>query len=136
MRFPRILLAVVLVALGMIVPAVTHLHDPAPGTVGMTHYSYVEIVRADQVELAPDGTPVITVHVGDTLTFQNNSHWIHIVGSGDLGALRHHEHTAMTPRTMLEENDSYTTPPWRTPGRYAITCTVHPSMNATVVVLP
>jgi plastocyanin len=134
--FPKIILAAVLIAAGLLAPAITRLQHPAPGTIGMTHYSYLTITKAEQIEIGADGTPVITIHAGDTLSFQNNSRWIHIVGSGDKGLLKPHDHAAMTSRHMLEENSSYTTPPWTTPGTYQITCTVHPSMNATVVVLP
>jgi len=135
-KFPRILLAGVLIVAGRLLPAGTTLRQPAAGTIGMKHYSYVQITKAEHLEIGADGTPVITIRVGDTLTFQNDSRWIHIVGSGDKGLLRPSDHAGMTNRRMLEENDSYTTEPWRVPGTYQITCTVHPRMNATVVVQP
>ncbi len=36
----------------------------------------------------------------------------------------------------MEQHERYTTPAWNVPGEYLITCTVHPQMNAKVVVLP
>ena len=42
----------------------------------------------------------------------------------------------MTPLKMLEENDVFSTHAWMTEGTYDLTCTVHPEMNAKVVVLP
>jgi len=100
----------------------------------MSHDGYVV---NGVVEDEDDGTlPVITIHAGETLTFQNNSRWIHVVGPGDKGILAPPGMGAMTPRRMMEENDTYTTPPWYVPGTYLITCTVHPDMNAKVVVLP
>ena len=109
----------------------------------MSHHGYI-VVRslndydkdAGDAEAMAGRPPVITIRVGDTLTFQNDSRWIHIVGSGDKGLLKPPGNGAMTPRTMLQENDSYTTPAWSTPGEYAITCTVHPMMNAKVIVVP
>jgi plastocyanin len=105
----------------------------------MSHHGYIVVKSLngydeEEAEAAPP--PVITIRVGETLTFQNNSRWIHIVGSGDKGLLTPPGTSGMTPRKMMEENDSYTTPQWNTPGEYAITCTVHPLMNAKIVVLP
>ena len=37
---------------------------------------------------------------------------------------------------MLEENDVVSTHAWMTAGTFDLTCTVHPEMNARVVVLP
>ena len=70
-----------------------------------------------------------------TLTFQNDSPWVHIIGPGEKGLLTPVGKEAMAPMKMMEENDTYTTPPWMTPGTYLLTCTVHPEMNAKVVVL-
>jgi plastocyanin len=134
MRFPRILLGVVLVAAGILVPALAPPLKPVPaGVVGMDHDGYVVngIDSDDEVN-----KPEITIHAGDTITFQNSSRWIHVIGPGEKGLLAAPGMGAMTPRKMMEENDSYTTPPWTTPGTYQITCTVHPDMDAKVVVLP
>ncbi len=135
MRFPKIILAVALIAAGIVVPfTLPNLASPPHGVIGMGHLGY----EVHGVEGGDDsGTvPVVTIHVGQTLSFQNNSRWIHVVGPGDKGLLIAPGASAMTPRKMLEENDVYTTPSWNTPGSYMITCTVHPDMNAKVVVLP
>ncbi len=81
---------------------------------------------------------MITIHRGDRLSFQNDSRWVHIIGPpGSRGLLKDPGHGAMAPPLkMLEENDVYTTPPWTTAGTFLLTCTVHPEMNAKVVVLP
>ena len=137
-------MAVVLVTAGILLPALgPPLETPPEGVIGMSHHGYITVQNladydeeAAEAEAASGRPPVVTIRVGDTLTLQNNSRWIHIVGSGDKGLLVPPGTSAMTPRKMMEENESYTTPPWRTPGEYAITCTVHPLMNATVVVLP
>ncbi len=135
-RLPMMVIAVPLVCAGLLVPAVgSPLDAPASGVIGMDHDGFVVNGVSNDDEDA--GTvPVITIHVGETLSFQNNSRWIHIVGPGQDGLLAAPSMGAMTPREMMEENAAYTTPPWNTAGTYLITCTVHPDMNAKVVVLP
>jgi plastocyanin len=137
MRFPRIVVAVGLIAAGLLLPALgPRLQPPMTGVIGMGHDSYVVsgVGEDDGDETAK--VPEIVIHVGETITFQNNSRWIHIVGPGDKGLLTAQGAGAMTPRKMMEQNESYTTAPWPNPGTYLITCTVHPDMNAKVVVLP
>ena len=137
MRFPRIFLAVLLVIGGILLPALARpLAEPPPGMIGMDHDGYV-VGTIEQHEHDEEAgiVPTITIHVGDVISFQNNSRWIHVVGPGDKGLLEAPGTGAMTPRTMMQENDRYTTPPWNVPGVYMITCTVHPQMNAKVVVL-
>ncbi len=136
MRFPRILVAIGLIIAGILLPAFgPTLIAPLPGVVGMDHDGYV-VDGVDEDEEVDPKVPEITLHVGDTVTFQNNSRWIHIVGPGDKGLLTAPGMGAMSPRKMMAENESYTTPPWRAAGVYLITCTVHPDMNAKVIVLP
>jgi plastocyanin len=137
MRFPRIVLAIGLIAAGLLLPALgPRLQKPMTGVIGMGHDSYVvNGVEGDDEDGAAK-VPEIVIHVGESITFQNNSRWIHIVGPGDRGLLAPQAAGAMTPRKMMAENESYTTPPWPNPGTYLITCTVHPDMNAKVVVLP
>jgi hypothetical protein len=134
-RIPKIVLAVPLVAAGLLLPAFTSpLDTPPPVVIGMAHEGFV--LPGANEESAPVGTtPIITIHTGETLTFQNNSRWIHILGPGRHGLLAPPGSGGMTPRHMLEENETYTTAPWNTPGSYPITCPVHPDMNAEVVVL-
>jgi plastocyanin len=132
MRFPRMLLAVPLVAAGMWLPAFTAPpQDAAAHVIGMTHEGFVvdgkETVGAD---------PTITISAGQSLTFQNSSRWIHIVGAGENGLLAPAGAGAIRSRFMVQQDEAYTTAPWQTPGEYPITCPVHPDMNATVVVQP
>jgi plastocyanin len=136
MRIPRILLAVPLVAAGLLLPAFSSAPDtPAPAIIGMAHEGFVA-PGADDESVAVGDVPVITIHAGQTLTFQNNSRWIHILGPGQNGLLAAAGSSGMAPRQLLQENETYTTAPWTSPGSYPITCPVHPDMNAEIVVLP
>lgn len=136
MRVPRLAVAAALVVAAMAVPAAAAPLHPLPaGTIGMGHEGY-EITHVHDARLGADGVPVITIHRGDRLSFQNDSRWVHIIGPGARGLLKDPGHAAMAPLKMLEENDVYTTPPWTTAGTFLLTCTVHPEMNAKVVVLP
>jgi plastocyanin len=136
MRVPRFAVAAALVVAATAVPAAAPPLDPLPaGMVGMGHEGY-EITHVQDARLGADGVPVITLHRGDRLSFQNDSRWVHIIGPGSRGLLTDPGHGAMAPLKMLEENDVYTTPPWTTEGTFLLTCTVHPEMNAKVVVLP
>lgn len=136
MRFPRITVAAALVVAAMTIPAAAPaLHARPTGTVGMGQEGYV-ISGVPDAHTGADGIPVIEIHRGDRLRFQNDSRWVHIIGPGSRGLVTHPGHAAMAPLAMLEENDVYTTPPWTTEGTYLLTCTVHPEMNAKVVVRP
>lgn len=136
MRVPTVLGGLVLVGAGLFLPAAAApLQTRPPGVIGMSHEGY-EVTGVANAHEEDDGTPEITIRRGETLTFQNDSRWIHIVGPGDKGLLTSPGHGSMTPRKMMEENQVYTTPPWTIPGTFLITCTVHPEMNAKVVVLP
>lgn len=136
MKFPKMLPALVLVGAGLLLPAAAKpLHLVPAGVIGMGHEGY-EITGVPNSHLDARGVPVITIHVGDRLTFQNDSRWVHVVGPGTNGLLVAHGMGAMTPRKLMEEDDTFSTDPWTTPGAYQLTCTVHPEMNAEVVVLP
>ena len=136
MRIPRITIAAALVVAAMAIPAAAPPLDARPaGVIGMGHEGY-KITGVRDAHLGADGVPVITIHRGDRLRFQNDSRWVHIVGPGKRGLLTHPGHGAMTPLKMLEENEELTTHAWMTEGTYDLTCTVHPDMNARVVVLP
>jgi plastocyanin len=122
MAIPRILLAVPLVAAGILLPA-AGADPPAPpgGVLGMRHEKF--------------SASEVTVRCGDTLTMQNNSRWAHIIGPGRGGTLD--PPSAQIPvsrRVLTETGDVYTTGAWTTPGTYSLTCSVHPKMTVTVVV--
>lgn len=131
MARPKILLVVPLLAAGIYLPPATADLNPLPaGAIGMGHEGYSK--------------KVIKIRTGATITFENNSRWIHVIGPGNDGVLATAEsatadsgslfNMAIKPRVMLQENEIYTTARWNTPGNYKITCTVHPDMNATVIV--
>jgi hypothetical protein len=136
MRTPRLAIAAALVVAAMMIPAAAPplLARPA-GMVGMGHEGYV-ITGVPDAERGDDGVPVITIRRGERLSFQNDSRWVHIIGPGSRGVVTDPGDGAMAPLKMLEENEVYTTPPWTTAGTFLLTCTVHPDMNAKVVVLP
>ncbi|HEY7593156.1 MAG TPA: hypothetical protein VH969_08365 [Actinophytocola sp.] len=123
MAIPRILFAIPLLAAGAFLPAV----GAAPATppsdvVGMDH----EVFTIDK----------ITVHRGDTLTFANNSRWMHIIGPGRGGLLVEKDGLPMHERALTEIDDHYTTGRWNTLGTYYITCSMHPLMTVKVTVVP
>jgi plastocyanin len=122
MALPRILLAVPLLAAGILLPAVGS--DPTPpsaGVLGMEH----EAFATDQV----------TVKCGDTLPMVNDSRFVHIIGPGQGGLLTDApKGVPVTTRKLVETNDSYTTGKWTVPGQYFLTCSVHPEMTVKVVV--
>jgi plastocyanin len=121
MRFPRVLLAVPLIAAGAFLPALGHAPAKAPaGTVGMAHETFT--------------TDQIAIHRGDTLRFVNDSRYLHTIGPGHNGTLVTGGGEPMHRRVLMEEGDSYTTPPFNQPGTYAFACSLHPDMNLKVIV--
>jgi len=118
---PRILFAVPLVLAGMLAPAAgAALHHRPDGVIGMGHEGF--------------SSKQIRIHVGDTITFQNDSRWIHIIGSGKDGHLAEPGAAPVSSRLLLEQNQRYTTGRWNTPGTYSMTCSVHPDMTTKVIV--
>jgi plastocyanin len=124
-RVPRFLFVVPGIVAGIWVPAVivTTPKPTPPHAVGMTFMDFT--------------VDVVTVHKGDRLTFINNSRDIHAIGPGQNGRVTSPvPGEPLTGFNMLETNAPYTTGPWLVPGKYYVTCSVHPMMNLTVVVLP
>lgn len=123
MAIPKILFAVPVAVAGLYIPAMgTHLHKLPQGSIGMGHEGYSK--------------KVIRVHVGDRITFQNNSRWIHIIGAGTEGHLVYPKHEPVKSRLLMSENDVYRTGRWMKPGTYYMTCSVHPDMTTKIVVTP
>jgi plastocyanin len=85
------------------------------------------------------GRSVVTIHVGDRLTFTNGSAWLHVLVPGR-GA-RQNSQPGM-PRLgsrdmhLSEHADRWLTGRWNVPGTYYITCQLHPEMQLEVRVLP
>jgi plastocyanin len=121
MAFPRILIAVPLIAAGAFLPAVGHAPAKAPaGVVGMGH----EVFTTDEA----------TIHQGDRLRFVNDSRYMHIIGPGRDGTLATAAGEPMQSRVLMPENASYTTPPFTKPGTFYFACSMHPDMTVKVVV--
>lgn len=82
----------------------------------------------------------ITIKKGSTITFLDdpNNGALHILvigrdaqpetenGAPDFGG--------GAAGIRIDVGDSWTTPPWNTAGTYHVACTVHPTMNLTVIV--
>jgi plastocyanin len=124
LAIPRIFFAVPLLALGAFLPAAGHGPKPAPaGAVGMEHETFT--------------TGSVTIPVGGTLTFVNNSRFLHVLGPGEHGRLTGTTGVPqMGPRGahMSQTGDTWTTATWNTAGTYHVTCSLHPEMTMTVVV--
>ena len=121
MVFPKVLLGAGILVAGIYLPPWSApVHATASDAVRMNHEAF--------------GTKVITIHRGQKLTFTNDSRWIHIIGPGNDAHLTAPDNEPVTPRVLLERNQTYTTGVWNTPGTYNMTCTVHPEMNLKVIV--
>lgn len=124
-RVPGILFAVPGLIAGIFIPAlIVDTPRPAPPqSVGMNFMDFT--------------VDTVTLHRGDRLTLVNSSRNIHAIGPGQNGQVTSPvPGEPITGYRMLETNGAYTTDPWTVPGKYYITCSVHPMMNLTVVVLP
>jgi plastocyanin len=121
MALPRILIAVPLIVAG----AFLHAAGPAPakaptGAVGMGH----EVFAVKEVR----------IHRGETLTFANDSRYMHIIGPGRDGTLATAAGEPMQERVLMPTDASYTTAAFNVPGTYYITCSMHPEMTVKIVV--
>jgi plastocyanin len=123
-KVPGILFAVPGLMAGILVPTLMDTPKPAPPlTVGMSFMDF--------------SVDTVTLHRGDRLTFVDSSRNIHSLGPGQNGQVTSPvPGEPITGFRMLETNGKYTTDPWNVPGTYYVTCSVHPMMNLTVVVLP
>lgn len=137
MSVPRFLLAVPLLVAGAVVPTLTAGPTAAPaGTVGMGHEAFA--VRDPAATTADaDGYPAVTIHTGDTLTFVNDSRWLHVIGPGEDGRIASEPGAPSLGGRgafLSESGQTYTTATWNTPGTYHVTCSLHPEMTVTVTV--
>jgi plastocyanin len=110
---------------GVFVPAVivTTPKPAPPNTVGMSFMDFTK--------------DFVTLHRGERLTLVNSSRNIHAIGPGQDGQIVSPVRgEPLTGWHMMETNAKYTTGPWLRPGTYYVTCSIHPMMNLTVVVLP
>jgi plastocyanin len=122
---PRVLFVVPGILAGILVPTViVSAPKPAPpDTVGMTFMDFTK--------------DTVYLHRGQYLTLVDSSRNIHAVGPGQNGQIVSRVHgEPMTGYHLMETNAVYKTGPWLTPGTFYVTCSIHPMMNLTVVVLP
>jgi len=120
MAIPRIFFVIPPLLVGMYLPAVgLHTTNPPAGLLAMRHEQFA--------------SKEVTVPCGKTLTMQNDSHWVHIIGPGKNGLVVADKAVPMT-RALTETNDVYQTGVWKTAGVYYLTCSVHPEMTVKVVV--
>jgi plastocyanin len=123
MALPRILIAVPLIVAGAFLPAASHVTAKAPaGSIGMGHEIFT--------------TTAISIHRGDTLTFVNDSGYMHIIGPGRDGTLAEARGEPMERRVLMAANATYTTPPFDVVGTFYFTCSMHSEMTVKVVVTP
>jgi len=122
---PRILFIAPGVLAGIFVPYVIVSAPKAapPSAVGMT---FMDFSKED-----------VTLHRGKWLTLANDSRNIHVVGPGRDGHIVSPvPGEPLTSFHLMETNAVYKTGPWLTLGTFHVTCSVHPEMNLTVVVVP
>jgi plastocyanin len=121
MALPRILFALPLVLAGAFLPAAGAAPAKAPaGAVGMVHEDF--------------STKDVQLHRGQTLTFVNDSRYMHIIGPGRDGTLAEADGVPMRSRVLMATGSTYTTPPFDVPGTYYITCSMHSEMTVKVTV--
>jgi plastocyanin len=121
MPVPRFIIAVPLIAAGVLIPALgADPAAPAAGAIGMTH----EVFTSE----------VVQVRQGDTLTMVNNSRWAHTVGPGRDGHIDDAAGVPISGFHLMETNDVETTGKWNTPGTFYLTCSVHAHMTVKVIV--
>jgi plastocyanin len=123
-RIPRILFLVPGVLAGLLIPALTAAPKTAPrDAIGMTGDDFAR--------------DTVTIHEGQRITFVNNSRVIHVVGPGRGGRIIGTEpHVPMTGLQLMQTNSVYRTGPWKMPGTYYLTCSVHADMTLKVIVTP
>jgi plastocyanin len=79
----------------------------------------------------------VTIHRGERITFANNSSLVHVIGPGRGGNIVGPARgDPVLGWHLMQTNGVYSTPPWRTPGTFYITCSVHPEMTVKVIVTP
>lgn len=120
MRIPRILFVIPPLLAGMYLPAVVHPAKPPATVLGMRHEKFA--------------SENVTVQCGQTLTMQNDSNWVHIIGPGRDGLLAPNPGVPITRRKLTETGDVYRTGAWTKPGTFYVTCSIHPEMTVKVVV--
>ena len=124
MAVPRILLVVPGLLAGFLVPAlIAAPKSLPPGDVGMISDNFAQ--------------SSVNIHVGGRVTMVNNSNIVHVIGPGRGGRIWGTERNVpVVGFHLMQTNSVFTTPPWRHPGTYWLTCSVHPDMTLKVIVTP
>ena len=124
MKVPRILFIVPGLLAGLLIPALSAAPKSLPpGAVGM-----------DATDFARS---VVTIHQDQRITLFNNSDVVHVIGPGTGGhVIGVERHVPVVGFHLMQTNSTYKTPPWKTPGTYWLTCSVHPDMTIKVIVTP
>ncbi|MGH3402803.1 MAG: cupredoxin domain-containing protein [Streptosporangiaceae bacterium] len=123
-RIPRILFIIPGLLAGLLVPALASAPKSLPsGAVGMTGDDFAQ--------------DSVTIHADQRLLLFNDSNVVHVIGPGRggriIGTARH---VPVSGFHLMQTNSVYRTKPWKTPGTYYITCSVHPDMTLKVIVAP
>lgn len=120
----KLLVVVPVLSAGLFVPGFqSQLPSPdGPRQIGMTQEGFAR--------------STITIAAGSSLTFVNNSRYLHVLAFGTergtpAGAPVFH---GAYGTQVSQSGDRYTTAAWTTPGVYHVICTLHPEMTLTVVV--
>jgi hypothetical protein len=122
MSVPRIVFVVPGLLAGLLIPAVVTPHAAPPNSVGMVGTLFAK------------GT--VWIHQGQDLTLFNNSTLVHVIGPGwDQHVYSPQRGNPVIGFHLMATDATYTTPPWTKVGKFTLTCTVHPGMNLTVIVV-
>jgi plastocyanin len=124
---PKVLYALPILLIGGLVPGLTH------GT-ALPHRP--NLVGMQQDDFTRD---TIVIHVGEQLEFYNNSNFLHVIAAGSNARVaRPAGEPLFGLRGVISvpRGSVYQTMSWNRPGTYHVTCTLHPNMNLTVIVLP
>jgi hypothetical protein len=123
-RIPRIFFVIPGLLAGLLIPALASAPKSLPaGAVGMTGDDFAQ--------------DSVTIHADQRLLLFNDSNVVHVIGPGRggriIGTARH---VPVSGFHLMQTNSVYRTKPWKTPGTYYITCSVHPDMTLKVIVDP
>ncbi len=126
MAVPKVLYALPILVIGVFLPGLTHATNlPArPNLVGMEQDNF-------------DRSTVV-LRVGQKLELVNNSNFLHVVAAGrNARVARPAGEPPLGSRGVVSvpRGTVYQTMSWNTPGTYHVTCTLHPDMNLTVIVV-
>ncbi len=121
---PRFLLIIPGLLAGFLIPGLLPASRPVPATdVGMFTRDFAKAI--------------VTLHRGQRLTLINDSNAVHVIGPGtNTHVVSPQRGNPVTGFHLMQSNQVYTTGRWMTVGTFHLTCTVHPGMNLTVVVIP